>query len=479
VLYRKYGTTVYRFSWHMLGSKEDAEDATQATFLSVHSAIAGGTAVREPQAWVLKIARNECLARITQRMRRPLMDSIDDDATAQVAVAGPSVAQAVETRSDLDAASSALGRLPTSQREAFVLREWVGMSTTEIALSLGTTVSAVDALLNRARRELIRVVGGAEGAAGCSETRAGLADGILDRAARAHLVRCKSCRQVRRVMQPQLIAARAIVPPAAIAARLADSLPGFAASGSVAGAAGTAAAGGGGIAAVVAKMAAAPAAVKGVVAAFAAVAAVGGGVAAETRLTRSPADVGVGVGGAGLPANVRGPAATPPTEVVPSASIAPAGISRPEKHEKDHGKGADRSAKGSGDGAGKTTSDQSGHSGGGQSGSGESTGSNTSGGSNDGGTGSGSSSLRGDGSGGSGSGSGSSRGDGGGGSGDSGSRGSGSGSGSGSGNSGASGGERQKHGDGESSNTSWGGSATGDQSSSGSSDHHSDPSPAG
>ena len=87
-LYRRHGATVYRYAWHMLGSREDAEDATQATFLSVHTALTSSTPVREPQAWVLKIARNECLARIAAGMRRPLTASLDDDRVGRGVRAG-------------------------------------------------------------------------------------------------------------------------------------------------------------------------------------------------------------------------------------------------------------------------------------------------------------------------------------------------------------------------------------------------------
>src|SRR3954451_1607592 len=136
-LYRRHGSTVYRYAWHLLGSREDAEDATQATFLSVHTALQDGTTVREPQAWVLKIARNECLARIEARMRRPLTASLDDDAVGEVSAPPPSVPRTVELRSDLAAANDALVRLPTTQREAYVLREWLRVSTAEGAVALG------------------------------------------------------------------------------------------------------------------------------------------------------------------------------------------------------------------------------------------------------------------------------------------------------------------------------------------------------
>ena len=49
LLYRRHGNTVFRYAWHLLGRREDAEDATQATFLAVHGALGGGTAVLEPE----------------------------------------------------------------------------------------------------------------------------------------------------------------------------------------------------------------------------------------------------------------------------------------------------------------------------------------------------------------------------------------------------------------------------------------------
>src|SRR6476619_5607265 len=110
-LYGRHAAAVDRYAWQMLGARADAEDATQATFLSVHAAIAEGTVVREPQAWVLRIARNECLARIEARMRRPLTASLDDGAVAEVSAPAPSVPHRVELRSDLAAANDALGRL--------------------------------------------------------------------------------------------------------------------------------------------------------------------------------------------------------------------------------------------------------------------------------------------------------------------------------------------------------------------------------
>jgi hypothetical protein len=59
-------------------------------------------------------------------------------------------------RDELDSLGASLAELPETQRQAFLLREWRGLSYSEIALRLDLTESAVEALLFRARRTLAR-----------------------------------------------------------------------------------------------------------------------------------------------------------------------------------------------------------------------------------------------------------------------------------------------------------------------------------
>ncbi|MDX6618787.1 MAG: hypothetical protein QOK36_1173 [Gaiellales bacterium] len=224
-LYRRHGKTVFRYAWHVLGSREDAEDATQATFLAVHGALARGTAVLEPGAWVLGIARNECTGRLRTTARRPVPRLLGDELTA---AAGGSVESAAEVRDELRIARQTLRALPEQERDAFLLREWVGLATPDVALALGVESGYVEYLTARARRSLVIAVGGLEAPVGCAETRAGLEASSLGRAAKVHLLRCPVCRGVRRALRP-----RSAVPATApaVAERLAGVLPGFGAGG--------------------------------------------------------------------------------------------------------------------------------------------------------------------------------------------------------------------------------------------------------
>jgi RNA polymerase sigma factor (sigma-70 family) len=272
-LYRRHGDTVFRYAWHLLGRREDAEDATQATFLAAHKALAAGTAVLDSSAWVLRIARNECMGRLRQMARRPAV-SLDDGFDPPAA---GGVERSAELRDEMRTARETLGGLPEPQREAFVMREWLGLGAGEAALALGMTAGDVDGLASRARRSLVLAVGGLEPAIGCAGTRSALQGGSLDRAAKVHLLRCPVCRGVRRALRPPQPNPRPFV-----VERLSAAIPGFA--------------GGGGIlAALTAKAATAPVLAKTAAIVVATVAA--GGAAEQALVDSRPAHHGSSHGG--------------------------------------------------------------------------------------------------------------------------------------------------------------------------------------
>ncbi len=271
-LYRLHGGTVLRYAWHLLGRREDAEDATQATFLAVHGALARGTAVLQPGAWVLSIARNECMGRLRQTARGPAVDLLDGD--SEIAAAG-GVEQTAELHDEMRTARHALGLLPRPERDAFLLREWLGLPTGEVAVAIGVTALEVETLAVRARRSLMLAVGGLEPAAGCAGTRAALEAGTLGRAGKVHLLRCPVCRGVRRALRGPDASKRSLLPDAGVAGRLAAVLPGFGMGG------------GGVLAALTAKTAAAPLVTKA--AWVVAAALMTGGVVGETIRSSLPA----------------------------------------------------------------------------------------------------------------------------------------------------------------------------------------------
>lgn len=139
---------VYGICRAMLRDVHEAEDATQQVFLSAHKALLGGGTVRDAGGWLATIARNECRARISAGMRRPLPVAEED------LEAIPAPADDQQCLVERDEIRAALSELPERQREAVVLRYFYGLRYGEVATALGLSRPATEALLFRARRSL-------------------------------------------------------------------------------------------------------------------------------------------------------------------------------------------------------------------------------------------------------------------------------------------------------------------------------------
>jgi RNA polymerase sigma factor (sigma-70 family) len=153
-LYERHSQVVYRYCLRMLGTREDAEDAAQTTFVQALRALRRGVLPSFEQAWLLTIARNECKSRYRAGSRRRRQELAHDP---------QSLAELAEAPNGSDGRlvglQQALARLPEMQRRALLLREWQGRSYADIAHELGVTRPAVEALLFRARRGLARELG--------------------------------------------------------------------------------------------------------------------------------------------------------------------------------------------------------------------------------------------------------------------------------------------------------------------------------
>lgn len=152
-LYREHGAAVAALCQSLLRDGGETEDATQQVFLSAHRALLNGAAPREPRAWLLAVARNECYARFRERSSTPVpTGDAPETATADASV---HVLRAGELASVWDE----IGQMPPTQREAFLLREIRGFSYGQVADELSLSGPSVRSLLLRARMRLRQRLG--------------------------------------------------------------------------------------------------------------------------------------------------------------------------------------------------------------------------------------------------------------------------------------------------------------------------------
>ena len=132
-----------RYACRMLGSREDAEDAVQETFLRAYRALARYEPRDAFAGWLTRILVNQCRTLATRRGRQRHLFVHDDDAIARAAA--PAAAPTLE-----DAVHDAIAELEPLLREAFLLKHVEGMSYDEMEAATGAGRSALKMRVKRA-----------------------------------------------------------------------------------------------------------------------------------------------------------------------------------------------------------------------------------------------------------------------------------------------------------------------------------------
>jgi RNA polymerase sigma factor (sigma-70 family) len=207
-LYRHHAAEIFRYAYAVLGNHADAEDVTQATFMNALRALERGEVPRKPSNWLIVIAHNLIRQRFRQAQVRPAEVELNDE----LARAAPQP-DGDDTPS-VDEVVKALGRIPPSQREAIVMREFEGRAYAEIAEILGITTSALETLLFRARRSLADELENVVTCVRAEESVSRLLDGRLSRREKRRLLEhvrsCPSCARFEAIQHKQRRALKAL-----------------------------------------------------------------------------------------------------------------------------------------------------------------------------------------------------------------------------------------------------------------------------
>ena len=155
LLYERHSSRIFGFCLSRLGSREDAEDALQLTFLNAQRGLGRGVVPEYELAWLFKIARNVCHNRHQSAKRRDRVEAPHDLDSLQDVIASPDHGGSGVSLGEL---TQALGTIPARQRKALLLREFQGYSYEEIAVELDVSVAAVETLLFRARRSVAQML---------------------------------------------------------------------------------------------------------------------------------------------------------------------------------------------------------------------------------------------------------------------------------------------------------------------------------
>lgn len=157
-LYGFYGKKILNYLYRMTGSREEAEDLMQETFVLAYKNLG---ALKEPvkfQSWLYRIAQNNVYQRY--RGKRPRMETIEDtEKEINESAYSSSSSQKNPEESVLSdelqsVVQKVIGDLPQKYREVFVLSAVQKLSYESIATIVGRSLASVKSDIHRARVEV-------------------------------------------------------------------------------------------------------------------------------------------------------------------------------------------------------------------------------------------------------------------------------------------------------------------------------------
>ncbi len=148
-IYARYRGRIYAYILRMIGDRDRADDIFQETFTRLYrSCLNSDQKVLRASSYIFTTARNRCLNAIRDRKNTTDVEDYHQ-IVYQPSFENVELAELVKTSLEL---------LPDHYREAFVLREYDGLSYQEIAEITGQSLPSVKIHIFRAKKKLREIL---------------------------------------------------------------------------------------------------------------------------------------------------------------------------------------------------------------------------------------------------------------------------------------------------------------------------------
>lgn len=158
-LVTSYQDRVINTCFGFLQNMEDAEDTAQEVFIEVYKSIDSFRADSKVFTWIYQIAVRKSLDFLRKKKRLKRFGTLKRiiglevlNNTPSKSIYGPE--ESLENKERRQILMQAVEKLPENQKIAFTLSKYEDLSYKEIAAVMDTTVSSVESLLFRAKKNL-------------------------------------------------------------------------------------------------------------------------------------------------------------------------------------------------------------------------------------------------------------------------------------------------------------------------------------
>ncbi len=156
----KVRNTCYRF----VRNVEDADDVAQEVFIQVYESLAHFREDAELSTWIYRIAVNKSLDFIRKRKRKKRFTQLTslfgfNEENEEIVLSNNSnPGQDMEEKERKQILDSAINQLPENQKTVITLSKYEGFSNKEIAAIMELSLSSVEALMHRAKKNLHKLL---------------------------------------------------------------------------------------------------------------------------------------------------------------------------------------------------------------------------------------------------------------------------------------------------------------------------------
>jgi RNA polymerase sigma-70 factor (ECF subfamily) len=160
ILVERHQASLLNMIYRFLGDRTKSQDLAQEVFLRVWQAAGDYKPKAKFTTWLYRIAANLCLNELKASRRKRWLRFLQGDTDEQrvgeedLSDGSPSPEDILLAGERSRRITDALQSLPENQRMAVILRRYDDLSYEEISRILNSSVSAVESLLVRAKRNL-------------------------------------------------------------------------------------------------------------------------------------------------------------------------------------------------------------------------------------------------------------------------------------------------------------------------------------
>ena len=153
-LYGEFHPRVLKLCQHLLGSREEAEDAANEVFVRLPRALRTYDREQPFWGWLSTVARHHCVDRLrSRRSEQRVIQPVEPEAPVPVSQTVSPLDELLRSEAR-EAVRAAIARLPERYRSPLILRYYRYLTYAEIGLRLGLSRANVAILVFRAKQRL-------------------------------------------------------------------------------------------------------------------------------------------------------------------------------------------------------------------------------------------------------------------------------------------------------------------------------------